>query len=65
MNDRLTIDYEEFPEVGIKIMTISRGDEAIHMLHGDNAEITYNLLLGTLEDAIKTMREEKERRSEG
>ena len=64
MNDRLTVDYEEFPEVGVKVLTISRGDEAIHMLYGDNAEITYNLLLGTLEEAIRTIREENERRSE-
>lgn len=56
--DTLKIDYEEFSEEGMKVLTVSRKGEALHMFHDDNAEIVYDLLCGTLEDAIKTIREE-------
>ena len=64
MNDRLTIDYEEFPEEGVKVLTVSRKGEALTMFHDDTAEIVYNLLLGTLEEAIKAIREENEEAEE-
>lgn len=46
MNDILTISYEEFPEENIKVLTVSRGDEAIHMLHDEVAEFMYKALIG-------------------
>lgn len=44
--DNLTISYEEFPEDGIKVLTVGRGDEAIKMFEGGLARALYNLLIG-------------------
>ena len=46
MNDNLTISYEEFPEEGIKVLTVARGEEAIEMFEGDLAVVLYRLLTG-------------------
>ena len=48
MNEKLTINYEEFPEEGIKVLTVSKGDEALHMIYDDEAEKVYHMLLGKL-----------------
>lgn len=45
MNDKLTIEYEEFPEDGITVLTVARGDEAIKMFQGDVAKFLYNSLI--------------------
>lgn len=58
--DTLTINYEEFPEEGCAVLTVSRNGEALHMFRDDNAFVTYHLLCGTLEEAIKAIREENE-----
>lgn len=43
--DTLKIDYEEFPEEGIKVLTVSRKGEALAMFHNDTADIVYRTLL--------------------
>ena len=44
--NNLTISYEEFPEEGIKVLTVARGEEAIEMFEGDLAVVLYRLLTG-------------------
>ena len=64
MNDTLSINYEEFPEENIKVLTVSRGDEAIHMLRDEVAEFMYKALIGaSLSDlaAIVNRQIEKEK----
>lgn len=52
MSDKLTISYEEFPVEGIKVLTISRGDEAINMWTDYVAETMYRILLGENEITV-------------
>lgn len=46
MNDKLTIEYEEFPEENITVLTVSKGDEAIWNFHDGEARAIYRLLTG-------------------
>ncbi len=46
MNRRLTIEYEDFEEDGIKVLSVvdSEKDEVINMVRGNDAEKMYSLL---------------------
>lgn len=48
MNKVLVIEYEEFEDLGTKVMSVVDGstkDEVINMFHGDEAEMLYNKLI--------------------
>ena len=47
MNKVLVIEYEEFEDLGAKVMSIvdSEKDEVLNMFHGDEAEELYNKLI--------------------
>lgn len=51
MNRVLTIEYEEFKDLGTKVMSIvdSEKDEVLNMFHGDEAEELYNKLITVVE----------------
>lgn len=48
MVDNLTFDYEEFPEEGVKVATVGRGDEALWQFHDKEAEFVRDILLGNI-----------------
>ena len=48
-NDVLTVEYEEFNEDGIKVLSVSRNDEVIWMFHDKQAEAVHNLLTGDID----------------
>ena len=56
MKDTLTIEYEEFPEDDITVLSVSRGDECLWMFEGKEARRIYKLLLGD-DMAIQLARE--------
>lgn len=56
MNDVLTIEYEEFPDEDIIVLSISRGNEVIWMFEGIEARRIYKLLSGD-DMAIQLARE--------
>ena len=51
MNRVLTIEYEVFEDLGIKVMSVvdSEKDEVLNMFHGDEAEELYNKLITVVE----------------
>ena len=51
MNRVLTIEYEEFEDLGTKVMSIvdSEKDEVLNIFHGDEAEELYNKLITVVE----------------
>lgn len=48
MVDNLTFYYEEFPEEGVKVATVGRGDEALWQFHDKEAEFVRDILLGNI-----------------
>lgn len=49
-SDKLEIFYDELHDCNPKeVMTISRGDEALWMIHGEKAKELYQMLLGLVE----------------
>ena len=52
MLDTLNVVFEEFPVEGIKVLTISRGDEAINMWTDYVAETMFRILLGENEITV-------------
>lgn len=53
MVDNLTISYEEFPDLGIKVLTISRGDEALWQYRDEDAEFLYKILISQDDKSIR------------
>lgn len=51
MNRVLTIEYEEFEDIGTKVLTVvdSEKDEALNMFNGNEAEELYNKLITVVE----------------
>ena len=51
MNRVLTIEYEEFEDLGTKVLTVvdSEKDEVLNMFHDDEAENLYNKLITVVE----------------
>lgn len=51
MNKVLTIEYEEFEDLGTKVLTVvdSEKDEALNMFHGNEAEELFNKLVTVVE----------------
>lgn len=51
MNKALTIEYEEFEDLGTKVLTVvdSEKDEVLNMFHDDEAEELYNKLITVVE----------------
>ena len=47
MNRVLTIEYEEFEDIGTKVLSVvdSEKDEVLNMFHDDEAEELYNKLI--------------------
>ena len=46
-----TIEYEEFKDLGTKVLSVvdSEKDEVLNMFHGDEAEELYNKLITVVE----------------
>lgn len=51
MNRILTIEYEVFEDLGIKVLSVvdSSKDEALNMFHDNEAEEVYNKLITVVE----------------
>lgn len=51
MNRVLTIEYEEFEDLGTKVLSVvnSEKDEVLNIFHGDEAEELYNKLIAVIE----------------
>ena len=51
MNRVLSIEYEEFEDLGTKVLSVvnSEKDEVLNMFHDDEAEELYNKLITVVE----------------